>query len=109
MHRLFLNGVTRQQRTASVAAARAALSAAGAWVLDYHEYSNVSAAIGFEAPAHAAATLAEALQSLAVVWKSGELEALRTASGTDELQGTVQLVFVHGEPDLKQTIPAVPG
>ena len=41
---------TRENRTEMIARVRDAFSAAGGWITDFHEFSNVSLCLNFEIP-----------------------------------------------------------
>ena len=109
MSRIFLNAVTRTERHAAIGLVRTALSDAGAWVLDFLEYSNVSATIAFAVAADRVGRLSKALATLPFAWKEGDLAELAGPRRGEEIQGSLQIIFVHSEPDVKQIIPSVPG
>jgi len=105
-----LNGVTKEPRTAAVAAARDALLRRGAFITDYREFSNVSVCIHFECEGADLRSIAKALAGARFGLSAESVEALWASIPEErQVKGMLQLTFVHGEPDLKQTIPAVPG
>jgi hypothetical protein len=94
---------------------RDAVAGSGGWITDFHLFSNTSICINFEIPLRHAARLRASL---------GEMDLRLTAESEDELQsfglraeraadeeipGTLQVTFVHNEPDLRIEVPPIPG
>lgn len=90
-----------------------AINQSGAWITDFHQYSNISICINFQAPIAKLDRLAAMLQETGLQLSQESLEQLRSAHEPtleeQELVGTLQITFVHNEPDLLRDIPAVPG
>jgi hypothetical protein len=89
-----------------------AINQAGAWITDFHQYSNILICINFQVPIANLDRLAAMLQETGLQLSQESLEQLRSAHdstlNTHELVGTLQITFVHNEPDLLRNIPAVP-
>ena len=116
---LSIRGSTRSERQEAVSRVKEAIQLSGGWILDFKFFSNASIFISFEIPL----TGVEKLFSLLV---AGEIHLDRASeellAGFDqareqpsdrsfpaELAGTLQLTFIHNEPDLRIDVPAIPG
>jgi hypothetical protein len=116
---LRINAVTRANREEIIARVRNAMTVSGAWVLDVKLFSNVSACFSFEIPGNHLGKLREALAAteLRVIKESDDslsrlvdLHALDAGSlHVPDIAGTLQITFVHGEPDLRIEVPKIPG
>jgi len=98
----------RQECTRAVADA---VQAAGGFLTDVRQYSNVALLLRFEVPPVGLATLGERLAAVGVhldVASQAALAAVRPATSAD-VEGTLHLRFYHAEPDLRIPTPAVPG
>jgi hypothetical protein len=104
-----LRGFTRAERLRCVGLVRDAIVGSSGWVTDFHEFSNLSICIEFELPAARLPALAEALAAAEVRLGSESEEMLRGVEGGEPAQCTLQVLFVHDEPDLRRTVLAVPG
>ncbi|MEK6286440.1 MAG: hypothetical protein AABO57_11915 [Acidobacteriota bacterium] len=102
-----------------IARVRSALAASAAWVLDVKQFSNVSVCFSFEIPGNRVARLREALAAadLRLTRESNDSFASFSASNesagegsqTTDVAGTLQITFIHNEPDLKIEVPRIPG
>ncbi|MBL8172859.1 MAG: hypothetical protein JNJ50_32340 [Acidobacteria bacterium] len=118
---LRLNAITRGNRHQVVAEAKDAISASGGWVLDFKQFSNLSFCLNFELPSRSVTQLRAALaqidlqlteaseQLLAEFCAPCASEDPRQQQAASDLTGTLQITFVHNEPELRVTIPAIPG
>lgn len=109
---LRINATTSQDRFASTAAVRDAISAAGGWITDFRQYSNVSVCVNFELESQQVDVLRQKLQSCSLALTQESLQSLEAAcrepSGA-ALMATLQITFAHNEPDVLTPPPAVPG
>lgn len=80
----------------------------GGWVDDIRHYSNLMLTVQMTLPRGAYGALAASLGAIGVPL---DLPPDLTAShrGNDEQSASLQVNFVHNEPDLKRPVPAVPG
>ncbi|MEK6410816.1 MAG: hypothetical protein AABN34_28160 [Acidobacteriota bacterium] len=102
-----------------IARVRSALAASAAWVLDVKQFSNVSVCFSFEIPGNRVARLREALAAadLRLTRESNDSfasfstsnESAGQGSQTTDVVGTLQITFIHNEPDLKIEVPHIPG
>jgi hypothetical protein len=111
---LRLAAVSAHPRHALVAQVSAALNDLGS-VLDSHPFSNLALAIDFELSPRQVPRLRPTLLALPLAFSDASLAALAAldevpaAELPTELTGSLNVTFVHQEPDLHQYIPAVPG
>lgn len=109
---LRLDGFTKAERIQMTARVNEAISQAGAWITDFHLYSNILICINFQVPNVNLDRLAASLQETGLHLSQESLKQLMpTTASTKEkdLVGTLQITFVHNEPDLLRDVPAVPG
>lgn len=90
-----------------------AINRAGAWITDFHLYSNLLICINFEVPIANLGKLAAQLQETDLHLSQESLNQLTPNDPPPlkphDLAGTLQITFVHDEPDLFRKVPAVPG
>lgn len=118
---LRLDGVTRDDRHEMISRVRRAFAESNASILDFKMFSNVSLNILFESPARRIAELGAALSAtglrlsaesrelMAERQKRYEEEAAVAASQPVEVAGSLQIIFIHHEPDLRLEVPPIPG
>ncbi len=110
---LRLDGFTQAERIGMSDRVSEAINRAGAWITDFHLYSNISICINFQVPIANLGKLAATLQQTGLQLSQKSLEQLTPAHDSmlkeQELVGTLQITFVHTEPDLLRDVPAVPG
>jgi len=114
INQLRINAVTREDRNEMISRAKEAMTASGAWVLDVKQFSNVSVCFNFEIPRCNAARLRDALVSagLRLISESDDSFSRvcdQTASEGADVAGTLQITFIHNEPDLRIEVPSIPG
>jgi hypothetical protein len=108
---LAVNLSTRAARLRITAQAKEAISKSGGWIVDFHHFSNLSLCINFEIESHRVGELHSALASLDVRISDASHEQLAALQeeGDDEVIGTLQITFIHSEPDLRRDVPPIPG
>lgn len=106
---LELHATASGDRLEMTARVRQALGSAGAWILGHQEFSNISLCIRFETNAHHLASLERELLSSGIQLDPASLLCLRQPAASSELAGSLQITFLHSEPDLRQFIPPIPG
>lgn len=103
-----LSAVTRVERNAATSLVFDTVNRLGGWIDDVRMYSNLMNTIRMTLPAGAFGGLVEALEqcgiSVAAPEGLGEVRDPQT-----ERLATLQLTFIHDEPDLKREVPSVPG
>ena len=116
---LQLHGFTRIDRQEMISRVKEAISTGGGYILDFHMFSNASICINFEVPAGSIEKLYSSLTetSLHLYQESHDLladcrnrvEQLGEESKAIDVAGTLQITFIHNEPDLRIECPPIPG
>lgn len=110
---LTLDGFTRAERIQMTNQVSEAINQAGAWITDFKQYSNLLICINFQVSSVNLNKLAATLQETGLHLSQESLNQLMPAHDStmkeQELSGTLQITFLHNEPDLLRDIPAVPG
>jgi hypothetical protein len=105
-----LSAITDRERNSVTTIVFDCISNLGGWVNDVRMYSNIMTNVSF--------TLAENkiqpfLDALATNDLHARLERddknISSSPRAIERNGSIQITFVHNEPDLKRHVPAVPG
>ena len=92
-----------------------ALGKAGGWILDYKMFSNKTIVIVFEINRSDLPTLYRELKDTGLKLTQTseadfqELISLAQERGLSMVTGTLQINFIHNDPDLRIEVPAVPG
>lgn len=113
---LRLNGFTRVSRHQMIPLVRDAILKTGGDILDAHFFSNISLCVNFELSAQRIEQLQTALADIHLQLSTESLELL-AAFGTPakrydqetSVPGTLQITFIHSEPDLRIEVPPIPG
>lgn len=104
------NAVATGNRLETAARARQALAAAGAWILDHHTFSNLSLSIAFEISPAALPRLMDELDAAGIsLTRSSRAQLAEPDPETGLAPASLQITFIHDEPDLRDVVPAVPG
>jgi hypothetical protein len=116
---LRINASTREDRIEMTSRAERTILESGGWILDFKQFSNVSVCINFEIPAKNIDKLRLSIKAIDLHLSNGSDEALASYSRTQDqpgagfeesdVSGTLQITFIHNEPDLRRHIPAIPG
>ena len=95
---LHLQGSTRVERHALVDIVEEAIRATGGWILDFHQFSNISLVLEVEVPPRRLAQLVQLLTAGGIHFRPAP--ELAPGLENDAVLGTLQVTFVHDEPDL---------
>ena len=108
---LRIEGKTREDRYSIQDAASDVVRAAGGYILDYKQFSNLAVCYTIELPSGGFAKLRQKLTDLHVILEPATAEELAVdgRSPQDDIPGSLRITFIHQEPDLRIPIPAVPG
>jgi hypothetical protein len=116
---LRINGITRRDRHEMISRAKEAILRGGGFVVDFHMFSNLSICLNFEISTGKICDLFIALKSteLQLTEESHALladycrraEQLSAEQRASEVAGTLEITFIHNEPDLRIAVPPVPG
>ena len=103
---IHLSAITKQERNAATTLVMDTIVAQGGWVEDVHLYSNIMTTVNFVMPSKKIAELVAALNARGI---HAEGAAPETSNEDIETRSSLQITFIHNEPDLKREIPQVPG
>jgi hypothetical protein len=105
---VILTAVTRVERKAATSFVFDTVNRLGGWIDDVRMYSNLMNTIRLTLSAGAFADLVAALEAggIAVEPPQGPGEIRDPAL---ERMATLQLTFIHDEPDLRRELPPIPG
>jgi len=93
-----------------IARARSAITENGGWILDAKLFSNVSINLSFEIPASRIGSLRDALALIELHLTTSSLESIaQHRSDESDIAGSLQITFIHNEPDIRIQVPAIPG
>lgn len=92
------------------------MSASGAWIVDVKLFSNVSVCFNFEVPTSQVKRLRDALTATDLHFTTDSAASFASAvdrksadSQAADTAGSLQITFVHNEPDLRIEVPQIPG
>ncbi|MDD4587255.1 MAG: hypothetical protein PHC60_02525 [Heliobacteriaceae bacterium] len=109
-----INGFTRSDRHTIIGQLNQAISKSGGWILDFKMFSNKSINILLEIPVRNVRRLHQCLLEINIHLTPQSEELLRDTDlqqkklGNEsvfDLVGTLQVTFVHNEPDLVIEVP----
>lgn len=111
---LMISGVTSADRHQATTDVNDAISAAGGWVVDHTLFSNIAIAIQFSLPSKKLDELRDRVIAASIKLDDDSIAKIQ-AMGKQSLNkpkdvaATLNITFIHDEPDLRREIPAVPG
>ncbi len=108
MRILMLNAVTRRERKDATSFVFDTVNGLGGWIDDVQMYSNLMNTIRLTLSAGAYPALIAALREGGIAVDEPD-EELAGADSAVERMATLQITFIHDEPDMKRDVPAVPG
>lgn len=109
-----INGFTKENRYVMTGNINDAIHENGAWILDFKQYSNKSLVILFQMPVRDIGRLHSAVlgTGLKITEESEKLladcDARQRLLGDDkvfDIYGTLQITFIHDEPDIRRYVP----
>lgn len=108
-----IEAATRGQRNEMIARVSEALQSVGASVLDSRFFSNVALFIEAEVPAARLPAVIDALAETQLQLDSRSVGAIRTLPRSAQMADLclihLSVTFIHNDPDLRITVPAIPG
>ena len=111
---LRINAVTRANRDEMMALVRTAITSSAAWIVDVKLFSNMSVCFNIEVPGSHVEQLGKALAATGLRITLDGFDSLTTTPNAEgsqghEIAGTLQITFIHNEPDLRIDVPQIPG
>jgi hypothetical protein len=107
-HLLLLSAVTNRERNGATAFVFDCINMLAGWVDDVHMYSNMMTTITFTMKEDRLGEFVDALAGAGIsveLAKDDGLAAMRPV----ERSCSLQISFIHNEPDLTREVPAIPG
>lgn len=108
MPHISLSAVTKLERNFVTTMVMDEVSAQGGWVEDVHLFSNIMTNIRFVMKQDRLAVFVAALAGVGFEVSGVSEFPIQNVSRAD-FNCSLQITFVHNEPDLKREIPHVPG
>ena len=113
-HPLSLLGVTRTERHKAITAVGDAIAAAEGWIVDHAMLSNTAITIRFVVPRRGLDEVQRLITAAGIRLDEASLAGVRQAvgdsgDGGDEIAASLNITFIHDEPDLLQVVPPIPG
>jgi hypothetical protein len=112
--RLMLAGVTRVNRHAAMADINDAVLRANGWVAGHTLFSNIATTFQIALPPARYVPFCSELEAMGIALDDESRTAVaaldadsRTADAV--IQASLNITFIHNEPDLRRDIPSVPG
>lgn len=111
---LMMSGVTKADRHRVTAEVNDAISAAGGWVINHTLFSNIAITIQCSLLAERLDDFRERVIGAGVRLDDESLARIgaavaQHASETMDMTASLNVTFIHDEPDLRREVPAVPG
>ena len=111
---MMLAGVTHANRHQVTAEINDAVVSAGGWVTDHAFFSNIATNVRMVLPPQGLAPFRELVLKAGVhldVESDAIIDELlvKEKGLPEELPASLNITFVHNEPDLRREVPAVPG
>ena len=101
-----IHALTSKNRLQVTQLVESALAGAGADILDFHQFSNISLTLTCEIRGDRIDLLVKLVEQSGC--KVAKVQVPETLS-CDVITGFLVLTFIHNEPDLRVEVPAVPG
>jgi len=109
-----LSAVTRKDRHQVMTEVNDAVFQLGGWIEGHTLLSNIATVFKLELPFKGLQMFADKLAALQVLLDDDSKEAIATGSDSArepsvDCRVTLNVTFLHNEPDLRRKVPAVPG
>ncbi len=107
---LALTAATRRECNAATGFVFDSINALGGWIDDVNMYSNMMTAVRFTLKENRLGTLIDMLAGEGISVDPGPISSeISKALEDTERACSLQISFLHDEPDLRRDVPAVPG
>jgi len=104
-----LYAVTNTERHAATQLVRRAISDSGGWITDFRKFSNFAVVLDLEISTARLAEMYAAIEATGIALSPPYSELPMPTPEQEEMTGALRIEFIHDEPDLSITVPAVPG
>ena len=93
-----------------IARVRNAIQMANADLIDFQMFSNTAISFSFEVAGQRVTELGEILVGTQLSLDEESIASLSNSTGADEIvNGTLNVTFIHNDPDLRIPVPPIPG
>ncbi len=111
---LMMSGVTKADRHQVTVDVNDAISAAGGWVVDHTLFSNIAITIQFSLPSLSLNDFRNSVVAANVKLDDDSIARIKSMVGKHapkplDIAASLNITFIHNEPDLRREVPAVPG
>ncbi len=110
---IHLQASTHSDRHAIIEVVKDAIRAGGGDILDFRFFSNISICLNFELPAGRLNSLYENLLALDLQFYESSLKVMQQEvtppDPARDVIATLQITFIHSEPDLRIPVLPIPG
>lgn len=108
-----LTAFTRKNRHHSMADLDEAIADAGGWISAHTLFSNISASVAFSLPTGGLGDFLARATRAGITFDAGSRGRLMDGDAPrqsgDDIPLSLNITFIHDEPDLRREVPAVPG
>lgn len=109
-----ISGVTKADRHQVTADVNNAISAAGGWVVNHTLFSNIAITIQFSLPSRRLDEFLDRVIAASVKLDDDSIARIRAMDEKPspkpaDVTASLNITFMHNEPDLRRENPAVPG
>lgn len=109
-----ISGMTTADRHQVPSDVTRAISATGGWVADHTQFSNIAITIQFSLPSRGLDEFRKRIAEAGIRLNKDSLAKLqamaaRPSPGPKDVGVSLNITFIHNEPDLRKEIPPVPG
>ena len=104
---LRLQGVTNENRHQVIDLAKHAITNGGGWIVDFQQFSNLSINLRFELEGGNLTRFVESLIAAGIRINAESLTNIASMKeqSLNELKGSLQITFLHNDPDLRREVP----
>lgn len=111
---LSISGITTADRHQVTSDIREAISGAGGWVVDHTLSSNIALTIRCSLPSQQLDEFQKRIVAAQVKLKDDSIAGIQAMTAKhsaepNDISATLNVTFIHDEPDLRREVPAVPG
>lgn len=111
---LMMSGITKEDRHQVTADVNNAISTSGGWIVDHTLFSNIAIAIRFSLPSERLDDFRHRVIAAGVRLDDESLLNIQAMveghmSSPVDLTASLNITFIHDEPDLRREIPSAPG
>ncbi len=111
---LMMSGVTKADRHQVTAGISDAISATGGWGINHTLFSNIAATIQFSLPSQRLDEFLDRIIAVSIKLDDDSIGEVQAVAGKHspkpiDITASLNIAFIHNEPDLRREIPAVPG